>query len=140
MSLKPADLIKLALSRHREPWNWTFHIAGLCAFALCLLFHSYLLFASTLIFIGTGFYALKLRPMRKGRWLTFQKQAVEWEKDWIAYPWTYSKWWRFLVILLVAAVFMWALWTRDIAVLCLYVAGAYFVKVVRENKAKGIDL
>jgi len=139
MTVTPSEIFKLALARHREPWNWTLHLATLFCFALTLLFHSYLILAATTIFFGTGFFRLKLPEPPKNRWFTMVKRAVEWEKNWVAYPWTFRKWWRFLFTLLIVYVTIWALWTREPVTIALLIGFSYLLKVMTENKAKGID-
>ena len=34
MTVTPSELFALALSRHRQPWGWTVHLAGLAGLAL----------------------------------------------------------------------------------------------------------
>ncbi len=122
------------------PWNWTLHCASLFGFALTLLMHSYLMFAATVIIFGAGFFELRLPDLPENRWRRFVLSAVEWEKDWIAYPWTFRKWMRLLFVLLIGFVTVWALWTREPAALGMLMGGAYLVWVARDNKSGGVDL
>lgn len=139
MALTPTDILSLALTRHRLPWNWTAHFAALGVFAFTLLLHSYILLAVTLACFGAGFFELGLPDMKEGRWKRFVTRMVEWEKNWIAAPWNRGKWWRFLFVLMVAAVTVWALWTGNPPLLALLVAFAYLARVVKENKEAGVD-
>lgn len=133
MAITPSDIFDLALSRHREPWNWTLHFAGLAGFTLTLLLHSYLMFAVSLIIFGAGFFQLNLPPLPENRWLRFVHSAVEWEKNWVAAPWNWHKTWRFGFVLLITYITIWALWTRDAVVLALLIGFGYLIKVVLEN-------
>jgi hypothetical protein len=128
MTVTPNQILTLALRRHRIPWNWTFHFVSLGAFALTLLFHSYLMFAATTILFGAGFFDLQLPPMRDNRWHHFAHAGIEWEKNWIASPWNWSKVWRFLFVLTIACVTIWALWTQDAAVLALLTGYAVLMR------------
>jgi len=140
MAVTPAELFALALERHRQPWNWSFQFAAVWVFGLTLLFHSYLLLAVTLIFFGAGFFHLDLPPVPGNRWISFVKKGVEWEKNWIAAPWNLIKWKRFLFVVVVSGVLVWALWTREYAALGLILGFACLVKVMVDNKAAGIDV
>ncbi len=140
MVVTPSELITLALKRHRMPWNWTLHCAALVAFALTMLFHSYLILATSMIFFGAGFYDLNMPTPPDNRWFQFVHKGVEWEKDWVAYPWSFSKTWRFAFTVVVATIISWALWTREPGTIGLLIGFAYLIKVVRENKKGGIDL
>lgn len=137
--MTPSEIFALALKRHRKPWNWTLHFVGLIGFGLTLLLHSYLMFATSLILFGAGSFDLQLPVTSDNRWLRFVAKAIEWEKDWVAAPWNWYKTRRFLFVLAVVFVSIWALWTRDGVVLCLLVAFAYLLKVMKENIAGGID-
>lgn len=139
MAVTPSELFDLALSRHRQPWNWTLHLAGLCGLGLTLLLHSPLLLAASLIMFGAGFFQWPEPPGLDSRWFRFTRQAVEWEKNWIAYPWSVHKWAWFLLTLFTVFVTVWALWTRELATLGILAGFAYLAKVVRENKANDID-
>ncbi|MFH1912945.1 MAG: hypothetical protein ABIK45_01545 [Pseudomonadota bacterium] len=139
MIVTPSQLFALALSRHRQPWNFTVQLAALACFGLALLLHSFLLFATGLILLGFGFYELALPEMPEGRWRRLVRAVVEWEKNWSVLPWTFGKLARFGFVLLLICVLIWALWTRDLAVLALFVAFAYLARVVAENRAGGID-
>lgn len=135
----PAQLLNLALERHHQPWNWSLHFVALWLFGLTLLFHSYLLLAATFIILGTGLFQLNLSQNPGNRWFSFVDDGVEWEKNWIAAPWGFYKWRRFLFILVVTGILIWALWTREYATLLLIVGFAYLVTVMVENKSSGID-
>ncbi len=139
MSITPSEIFILAITRHQKPWNWSLHFAGLIGFALSLLFHSYLLFATSLIFSGAGFFDLKLPPVPESRWLRFVASAVEWEKNWVAAPWSGHKIRRMFLVVLIAAITVWALWTKDGVVLSLLVGFAYLFKIMKENMEGGID-
>lgn len=139
MVISPAELLALALARHQTPWNWTLHCVALFGFMLTLLFHSYLMLAVTLILFGAGFFDLGLPDSPDNRWLVFVRRRVEWEKDWIAYPWSFRKVSRFFFVLLLGCVLIWALWTGEPAALALFVGFAFLIKVLAENKAGGID-
>ncbi|WP_285906659.1 hypothetical protein [Pseudodesulfovibrio pelocollis] len=139
MTVTPSELFALALSRHRQPWNFTVQLAALACFALALLLHSFLLFAAGLILLGFGFFELDLPEMPQGRWRRLVHAAVEWEKNWSVLPWTFRKVARLCFVLLLTGLLIWALWTRDLAVLALFVAFAYLARVVAENRAGGID-
>lgn len=139
MAVTPSEILALAIERHRRPWNWTLHFAGLVGMALTLLLHSYLMFAVALITAGAGFFDLKLPPMTESRWKHFVNDGVEWEKNWIAAPWNWRKIWRFGFFLLVAAFSIWALWAQEPVAVSLILAFTYLLKVVRENKKGGVD-
>lgn len=139
MATTPAEVFALALARHRLLWNWTAHFAALCLFAFTLLFHSYVLLAVTLALFGAGFYELGLPEMKDGRWRQFVLRMIEWEKNWIAAPWIWGKWWRFLFICSVVLVVVWALWTGNPPVIMVLISFAYLSHVVRENKKRGVD-
>ena len=137
--MTPSDLLRLALERHRRPWNWTLQFAGLVCFALALLFHSYLWLAVSLILAGAGFFELRLPEPGDSAWFRFVRGRVEWEKNWAAFPWTWRKGWRFGAVVLLSMAAMWAMWTRDLAVLTLMVAMGALVAVARKNREQGID-
>lgn len=77
--------------------------------------------------------------MPDNRWLAFVKRGITWEKNWIAAPWNWPKWWRFTFFLFIAAVFVWALWVLELAALMLLGTLAYLWTVMLENKAAGIE-
>jgi len=139
MTVTPSELFALALSRHRRPWNFTLQLGAVAVFGLALLMHSFLIFAAGLILFGFGFFELALPEMPDGRWRRLVRAVVEWEKNWSVLPWTFGKWARLCFVLLASGVLVWALWTRDLAVLALFVAFGYLARVVAENRAGGID-
>ncbi|MUM77686.1 hypothetical protein GKC30_08575 [Pseudodesulfovibrio sp. F-1] len=139
MTVTPSELFALALSRHRQPWNFTVQLAALALFGLALLLHSFLVFAAGLILFGFGFFELPLPEMSDGRWRRVVQASVEWEKNWSVLPWTFAKWAGLCFVLLACCLLVWALWTRDLAVLALFVAFGYLARVVAENRAGGID-
>lgn len=140
MVVTPSEILALALERHRRPWNWTLHCIGLLGLAVTMLLHSYLMLATSLILLGAGFFDFDLPEPRRNRWFAWVREAVEWEKDWVAYPWTFRKTWRFFFAILVAGITIWALWTREASVIGLLIGFAYLTRVVRENRDSGIDL
>ncbi len=139
MAVTPSDILDLALARHRRPWNVTAHFVALACLALALLLHSFLLFATSLIFLGAGFFELSLPAMPEGRWLRFVRGMIEWEKNWSVLPWTPGKWARTGLVVILASVLVWALWTVDLVVLALFGGFGYLVRVVVDNRAGGID-
>jgi hypothetical protein len=139
MTLTPSDIFVLALRRHRTPWNFTVQAAAMGCFVLTLLLHSFLLLATSLIFFGAGFFELPLPEMGDGRWRRFVMAMIEWEKNWSSLPWTFRKWARFICVLILACVLLWALWAVDILVLCLFAAFGYLAHIVAENRDAGID-
>jgi len=139
MVVTPSEIFELALERHRRPWNWTLHFAGLAGLALTLLLHSYLMLATTLIVMGAGFFELNLPPMKIGRWRRFATAGVEWERDWLAAPWNWRKIWRFGVFLIILIIVIVSLWMQEPVAVSLIIAFAYLAKVVRENIEGGID-
>lgn len=138
MVATPSDIRKLAIERHQSTWNWTMHFAAVIGFGLTLLFHSYILLACSTVLFGAGFFKPGLPVLRETRWTRFVARAVEWEKNWIAAPWNSYKIWRFTVVLLLATIAIWALWTGDAVVLALFVGFGFLVHVVRDNMAGGI--
>lgn len=138
MTVTPSELFDLALARHRQPWNWSLHFAALVLFCLMLLGHSYLLLASSLILLGTGFFSLNLDEPPKNRWFNFVAAGVIWEKNWVAAPWNWVKWSRLLFVSCISGVSIWALWTCELATLGLLVGFAVLARVVKENMANGI--
>ena len=139
MAVTPSELFDLALRRHRQPWGFTVHLAGLAGLGLTLLLHSALMLAASIVLLGVGFFRWPDPPHADNRWFKFVHRAVEWEKDWIAYPWTWRKWMWFLLFLGCALFTIWALWVQDPASLGLIAGFAYLAKVVRENREGGID-
>lgn len=139
MTVTPSDIFRLALERHRMPWNWTLHAAAIFGFGLTLLLHSPLMLSASLILLGTGFFDIKMPEMPDGRWRRLVLSAVEWEKNWVAAPWNRYKWWRFLFVLAVSLMIIWALWTRDLAAIGLLVGFGYLIRVMRENIEGGVD-
>jgi hypothetical protein len=139
MTVTPSELFALALSRHRQPWNFTVHLAAVALFGLALPLHSFLIFSAGLILLGFGFFELVLPDMPPGRWRRLVHAVVEWEKNWSVLPWTFRKWARLCIALLLGCLLVWALWTRDLAVLALFFAFACLARVVAENRAGGID-
>ncbi|WP_247648428.1 hypothetical protein [Pseudodesulfovibrio sp. zrk46] len=139
MTVTPSELFQLALKRHQEPWNWTLHFIGVVGFAITLFAHSYLMFAASLIIFGAGFFDLKMPKPVKNSWFALVAGAVEWEKDWLSTPWNWYKIWRFGFVMTVLAITIWALVTRDGAVLCAIVGFAYLIKIMRENIDAGIE-
>lgn len=139
MTITPSEIFSLALKRHRAPWNWTLHFAALFGFGLTLLLHSYLVFAVTMIVFGTGFFELGLPKAPDNRWFGFVTRGVEWEKNWVAAPWGWYKIRRFIYVLLIGLLTIWALWTRDAAVLALLIGFAFLIRIMRENMDVGID-
>lgn len=138
MVTTPSDIRKLAIRRHQSTWNWTLHFAAVIGFCLTLLFNSYILLACSVILFGAGFFHLNLPVLKQTFWTRFVARAVEWEKNWIAAPWNFYKIWRFTVVLLLAAVIIWALWTSDAVVLALFAGFGFLIYVVRDNIAGGI--
>lgn len=139
MAFAPSDLAQLALRRHREPWNWTFHFTALCMLCTALLLHSSLLTAAALIFFGTGFFPLNLDPPPDNRWFRFVRRAVEKEKNWAAAPWNRHKTGWFCLGLAIVSIVIWALWVREPATLALLLGFAVLARVVEENRRGGID-
>lgn len=139
MSVTPAQILNRAFERHYQPWNWSIQFTALWLFGLTLLFHSYLLLAATLVLFGTGFFQLHMPQDPENRWFSFVKKGVEWEKNWVAAPWTFYKWRRFLFVLIMAYFLVWALWTLEYATLGLFIGFGYLIKVMVENKEAGID-
>lgn len=139
MVATPSDILSLALKRHRLVWNWTAHFAALCFLSLALLLHSYLLFAVSTALFGAGFFEMGLPEMADCRWRRYVARMVEWEKNWVAAPWNWPKWWRLLFVLALASVTVWALWTQNPPVLAMLAAFAYLARVVKENREAGID-
>ncbi|WP_319541697.1 hypothetical protein [uncultured Pseudodesulfovibrio sp.] len=139
MNVTPADLAKLALERHRLPWNWSLQFAALILFCLTLLFHSPLFLTATIILCATGFLSLNMDEPPDNRWFRFVKAGIEWEKDWIAAPWNWAKWTKFIFIFIITIVFLWALWTREAATLGLILGFAVLIRVVVENMKNGIE-
>jgi len=139
MFVTPAQLFTLALERHRQPWNWTIQFITLWMFGLTLLFHSYLLLVTSFILLGAGFYQLNLPPAPDNFWFSFVEKSVEWEKNWFGAPWNFIKWYRFLFVVAVAGVVIWALWTAELAMLGLVMGFVYLARVMVENKMGGID-
>lgn len=138
MVVTPSALFALALARHREPWNWTLQSAGLACLFPTLFLHSYLFLAAALILFGAGFFRLGLDQPPDNRWFRFAARALEWEKNWMAAPWNRHKIGRFCFALLASACLIWALWTRELAVLTLAAGFAVLARVVAENKKNGI--
>ncbi|MBG0790681.1 MAG: hypothetical protein H0S80_09315 [Desulfovibrionaceae bacterium] len=139
MAVTPSELLTLALARHREPWNRTLHAASLACLCPALFLHSYLLVAAALILLGAGFFRLGLGAPPDNRWFRFTARAVEWEKNWLAAPWNWSKIWRFCFAVIAATALVWALWTGDMAALALAVGFGVLVRVAVENKKNGIN-
>ncbi len=139
MAVTPADLYSLALERHRQPWNWSLQFAALWLSGLTLLFHSYLLLATALIFSGTGFFRLSLPDPPENRWFAYVDRCVEWEKNWLAAPWNFYKWGRFLFVLALGSALIWSLWTRELAALGLVMGFVCLMRVRGANRTDGID-
>jgi hypothetical protein len=139
MIVTPSSLFALAVSRHRQPWNWSLHFAALVLFGLTLFSHSYLMLAASLILLGVGFFELRLDGPPENRWFRFVSRGVEWEKNWSAAPWNRVKWSRLVFTVLVAGVAVWALWVRELAALMLLAGFAVLAWVVRQNRENGID-
>lgn len=139
MAVTPSSLFGLAVSRHRQPWNWSLHCAGLSLFALALFTHGYLVLAASLILLGTGFFELDLGAPPENLWFRFVHRGVEWERNWSAAPWNRGKWWRLLMAVVLAGVTAWALWVRELATLMLLVGFAVLIRVRQRNRDAGID-
>lgn len=139
MPISPSELSALAQARRREPWNWTSQFVALAFLCPTLFFHSSLALAATLIFFGVGFFRLELPAPPDNRWFRFVHRAIEWEKNWLAAPWSWYKSWRFGFVLLAATAVARALWTRDLAMLALIAGFGVLARVARENKKNGID-
>jgi len=139
MEVTPSQLFSLALKRHRIPWNWTVHFIGLIGFSLSLMLHSYLMFATSFIVLGAGFFELGLPQMRQGRWQRFVHDSVEWEKNWVAAPWNWRKIWRFIFVLTMIFLSLWSLIAQEPVAISLLLAFIYLLTIVRKNKEGGID-
>ncbi len=139
MTVTPSSLFALAVSRHRQPWNWSLHVAALVLFCLALLTHGYLLLAASFVLLGVGFFELKLPDQPDNRWFRLARRGVEWEKNWAAAPWNRVKWTRLLIFAALASLSVWALWVRELATLMLLAGFAVLVRVMRENRKSGID-
>jgi hypothetical protein len=139
MVVTPSSLFALAVSRHRQPWNWSLHCAALILFCLALLGHSYLTLAAALILLGVGFFELRLEEPPDNRWFRFERLGVAWEKNWGAAPWNRVKWLRLLLALSLIGFAAWALWVRELAGLMLLAGFAVLAAVVRQNRENGID-
>ncbi|MEZ7196143.1 hypothetical protein [Pseudodesulfovibrio karagichevae] len=127
------------MSRHRQPWNWSLHLAALVLFGLALFTHGYLLLAASLILLGAGFFELGLDGPPDNRWFRFVRGGVEWEKNWSAAPWNRVKWSRLAIVVLVGGLSVWALWTQELAAVMLLAGFAVLAWVVRQNRENGID-
>lgn len=136
MAVTPSELFALAVVRHRQPWNLTLHLAGVGAFALALLLHSYLLLAMALILGGAGFVAYDVGEPPDNGWFRFTAGLVRWERDWASLPWTWRKISRVGLALLLAGVTVWALWVRELATIGLLIGAAALAWVVRDNREK----
>jgi hypothetical protein len=139
MAVTPSSLFALAVSRHRQPWNWSLHFAALVLFCLALFWHSYLMLAASLILLGVGFFELGLDGPSDNRWFRFAHGGVEWEKNWSAAPWNWVKWSRLAFAVLAAGFAAWALWGRVLEALMLLAGFAVLGWVVRLNRENGID-
>jgi hypothetical protein len=139
MVVTPSSLFALAVSRHRQPWNWSLHLAALILFGLALFAHGYLLLAASLILLGAGFFDLRLDGPPDNRWFRLVRSGVEWEKNWSAAPWNRVKWSRLLFAVLAAGLCVWALWARELAAVMLLAGFAVLAWVVRQNRENGID-
>jgi len=139
MIVTPSSLFALAVSRHRQPWNWSLHFAAVVLSGLTLFSHSYLMLAASLILLGVGFFELGLDRPTESRWFRFVSRSVEWEKDWAAVPWNRVKCSRLAFAVLVAGFTVWALWVRELAALMLLAGFAVLAWVARQNRESGND-
>jgi len=138
MSITPHQLFRLAIRRHREPWNWTLQFAAAIAFCQAMLFHNSLFFATALILFGTGFMRLCMTKPPDNRWFRFVARFVEWEKNWESTPWTWSKVMKFTGVLVILVLLFWALWVRELATIGLIFGFCVLHNVMRQNIENGI--
>lgn len=139
MNITPQELFRLAIERHREPWNWTLQFAAAVVFCLALLFHSSLLVTAALILFGVGFMKLHMDEPPDNRWFRFVARSVEWEKNWESTPWTWIKITKCMFVLAATGLLLWALWVREPATLGLFFGFVVLYKVMLENIDSGIE-
>ncbi|WP_147820001.1 hypothetical protein [Salidesulfovibrio onnuriiensis] len=137
--LTPRDLLDLAVSRHRQPWNFTAHCCGLCLMGLALLLHSGLCVAAGLILLGTGLLILPLPPMPPGRWRRSVDRLIAAEVQWINTPMNGKKLFRTLVWAVILGFTVWTLWARELLSLTLLAAMLAVYRAYLYNKTTGID-
>lgn len=137
--ITPRELLDLAISRHRQPWNFTVQAAGLPFLILALLLHSGLFASMALILFGAGFLSLPMPAMPPGRWRRTVDRWIGAEVNWLNTPMTGKKLLGFFVFLLVAGFSIWALWTNELVSLT-FLAGMLAVyRAYLYNKTTGID-
>ncbi|BCS88597.1 hypothetical protein [Pseudodesulfovibrio sediminis] len=139
MVTSPSELFDLALKRHRQPWNWTLQFAGIMLLGLTLAAHSYLLLAASMILFGAGFYELHMPEPSENLWFRFVSGGIQWEKNWVATPWTFGKIFKCCVTLALLAVTVWALVVREIGTIGLLIGFLALARVVVENRDSGVE-
>lgn len=137
--ITPRELMDLALARHRQPWNMTLQLAGCALLAFALLLHGALVASMGLVLVAAGFMNLRLAPMRPGRWRTFLDRVLAAEVGWLNSPMGWRKLLRSIIALVIGAVTVWALWTRDVAMLGMLVCLWALYLAYRYNRTTGID-
>lgn len=139
MPVTPSELLRLAMKRHRMEWNWSVHFAAMVNFGLALLLHSWLLTATTLILLAAGCFDFGLGPLPEGRWQRLVHRGLEWERNWSVAEWDFGKSARFAIFLVALVTSVWALWTRDLAMLGLLFGFGFLYWVMLDNLSGGID-
>ncbi|WP_243544254.1 hypothetical protein [Pseudodesulfovibrio tunisiensis] len=139
MMVSPRQLLHLAATRRREPWNWTAQFCGIITFSLGLFLHSYVLSALALALIAAGFLRMELPPMSDSRWHRFVLRCINHEKNWLAFPMSFRKGLDIFLVAVLVPLFIHALWTRDLAILAAYLAAAVLLHIRKENRDAGID-
>lgn len=137
--IRPRDLMDTALSRHRQPWNFTMQAFALPCIILALAFHSGLWLASAIIFIGVGFLVLPLPPMRPGRWRRMIDKAIALEVRLLNTPSNKKKIAKTTVFTLVLLLGAWALWAGELLWISFVVGLAAVYRAYVYNKSTGIS-
>lgn len=137
--LTPRELMDLALSRHRQPWNFTVQTCGLCCLATALLLHNGLLTATALVLFGVGFLVLPLPPMPPGVWRRSIDRFIAAEVRWLNTPMSWQKLLKGGIWTLILITTIWALWVRELLLLTFLVAMWAVYRAYLYNKTTGID-
>lgn len=135
----PRELLDLALSRHRQPWNFTVQACALPCFVLALLLHSAVFASMSIILVGAGFFALPMPAMQPGPWRRTVDRCIAAEVMWLNTPMNWIKLLKTVMWSAILAFAVWALWVGEMLSLGLLVCMGAVYKAYLYNKTTGID-
>lgn len=135
-------LLELVLARHRNPWNFTVQALCLPLLAFGLWLHSAALLALAILGLAASLFAFGM-PDMSGTGLAplvpLIERALAAEQRWRDRPAGRKRQLRTALLALGLLFLAFILWTNDLPLLALTIGGIALYRVMRQNKADGID-